>query len=145
VVSTGGVLAGYWGEVLTVAAEAAGIAGLVIDGGVRDTAALITRNFPVFARGISIRGTSKSCAPSVGQPITLAGTPVFSGDLVVADGDGVVIIPAACVVDTLARGQARSDKESAIMRQLREGHPTLELLELAHLSGLPSLALPKTV
>ncbi|HWQ09900.1 MAG TPA: RraA family protein, partial [Holophaga sp.] len=56
VVAADGFVAGYWGEVLTVAAEAAGLAGLVIDGGVRDTDALARRRFPVFARGISVRG-----------------------------------------------------------------------------------------
>ena len=131
VVATGGFIAGYWGEVLTVAAEAAGIVGLVIDGGVRDSEALARRGFPVFARGISVRGTRKVCAPSVGQPISLVGTPVASGDLVVADGDGVVVIPAEKVEETLARGQARADKEAIFMRQLMEGHTTLELLGLS--------------
>ena len=60
VVSTGNFLAGYWGEVLTVAAEAAGIVGLVIDGGVRDVAAMTRRGFPVFTRGVSVRGTIKA-------------------------------------------------------------------------------------
>src|SRR5471030_2668383 len=60
VISTGGFVAGYWGEVLTVAAEAAGVVGLVIDGGVRDIAAVTARRFPVFARGISVRGTVKA-------------------------------------------------------------------------------------
>ncbi|MCK7576865.1 MAG: RraA family protein [Chromatiales bacterium] len=62
VISTGGFVAGYWGEVLTVAAEAAGVAGLVIDGGVRDIAALTAQRFPVFSRGISMRGTIKASA-----------------------------------------------------------------------------------
>lgn len=95
VVATGNVIAGYWGEVLTVAAEAAGVAGLVIDGGVRDVAALAARRFPVFARGISVRGTVKASAPSVGQPAICAGVPVAAGDLVVADDDGVIVVPAA--------------------------------------------------
>ncbi|MCY1215076.1 4-hydroxy-4-methyl-2-oxoglutarate aldolase [compost metagenome] len=84
VVSTGGFVAGYWGEVLTVAAEAAGIAALVIDGGVRDIAALTARRFPAFSRGISVRGTIKASVPSVGQPLSFTGTPVAAGDLVVA-------------------------------------------------------------
>ena len=130
VVSTGGFVAGYWGEVLTVAAEAAGIAGLVIDGGVRDIAALTARRFPVFTRGISIRGTIKASAPSVGQPISFTGTPVCAGDLVVADDDGVLIIPAAHVEHTLADGQARSDKEAKMMEALAQGKSTLELMGL---------------
>ncbi|WP_175920872.1 RraA family protein [Burkholderia latens] len=130
VVSTGGFVSGYWGEVLTVAAEAAGIVGLVIDGGVRDIAALTARRFPVFTRGICMRGTIKASAPSVGQPISFAGTPVAAGDLVVADDDGVLVIPADHVDETLAQGQARADKEAKMMDALREGRSTLELMGL---------------
>jgi 4-hydroxy-4-methyl-2-oxoglutarate aldolase len=131
VISAAGFVAGYWGEVLTVAAEAAGIVGLVIDGGVRDIAALTARRFPVFARGVSMRGTIKASVPSVGQPISFTGTPVAAGDLVVADDDGVLIIPAAQVAATLAKGQARADKEAGIMERLREGRTTLDLLGLS--------------
>ena len=130
VVSTGGFVAGYWGEVLTVAAEAAGIAGLVIDGGVRDIAALTSRRFAAFTRGISMRGTIKASAPSVGQPISFTGTPVAAGDLVVADDDGVLVIPAAHVERTLADGQVRADKEARMMEALTQGRSTLELMNL---------------
>ncbi|WP_042778559.1 RraA family protein [Sinorhizobium fredii] len=134
VVATGGFVAGYWGEVLTVAAEAAGVSGLVIDGGVRDIAALTARRFPVFTRGISVRGTIKASVPSVGRPISFTGTPVAAGDLVVADDDGVIVIPAAQAEVTLAKGRARADKEAVMMQQLQEGRSTLELLGLAQWS-----------
>ncbi len=134
VVATGGFVAGYWGEVLTVAAEASGVAGLVIDGGVRDIAALTARRFPVFTRRISVRGTIKASVPSAGQPISFTGTPVATGDLVVADDDGVIVIPAAQAEATLAKGQARADKEAIMMQQLSEGRSTLELLSLAQWS-----------
>jgi len=130
VVSAQGFVSGYWGEVLTVAAEAAGVAGLVIDGGVRDIAALSARRFPVFARGVSMRGTIKASAPSVGQPISFTGTPVAAGDLVVADDDGVLVIPAAHVDHTLTQGQARADKEAKMMEALTQGKSTLELMGL---------------
>ncbi|CAI8696160.1 MULTISPECIES: RraA family protein [Burkholderia] len=132
VVSTGGFVSGYWGEVLTVAAEAAGVAGLVIDGGVRDIAALVVRRFPVFTRGISMRGTIKASAPSVGQPLSFAGTPVAAGDLVVADDDGVLVIPMAHVERTLTQGQARADKEARMMDALRAGRSTLDLMGLTN-------------
>lgn len=131
VVSASGFVAGYWGEVLTVAAEAAGVVGLVIDGGVRDIAAMTARRFPVFARGISVRGTLKDSAPSVGLPFSLAGTPVTAGDLVVADDDGVVVIPAASVEATLTDGKARADKEAKMMDALGNGRTTLDLLGLS--------------
>jgi 4-hydroxy-4-methyl-2-oxoglutarate aldolase len=130
VISTGGFVAGYWGEVLTVAAEMAGVVGLVIDGGVRDVAAMTARRFPVFTRGICMRGTIKASAPSVGQPISFAGTPVATGDLVVADDDGVLVIPSAHVDETLAQAQARADKEAKMMDALREGRSTLALMGL---------------
>ncbi|NIF90498.1 4-carboxy-4-hydroxy-2-oxoadipate aldolase/oxaloacetate decarboxylase [Burkholderia sp. Cy-637] len=131
VVSAGGFVAGYWGEVLAAAAEAAGVAGLVIDGGVRDIAALRARRFPAFARGISVRGTLKASVPSVGRPISLAGTPVAAGDLVVADDDGVVVIPAERAQAVLAEGQARADKEARMMAALARGETTLDLLGLS--------------
>lgn len=130
VVSTSNHLAGYWGEVLTVAAEAAGVAGLVIDGGVRDIAALISRKFPVFARGISMKGTVKASAPSVGQPFNFNGANVTVGDLVVADDDGVLIIPQGSVVQTIADAELRAAKEAQMMIALTQGRSTLELMNL---------------
>ncbi len=132
VVDTNDFIAGYWGEVLTVAAEAAGIVGLVINGGVRDTAAISKRRFPVFARGVSVRGTVKASAPAVGLPMIFGGVPVADGDLVVADDDGVIIVPAADVARTLEAGEARADKESVMMSQLNQGATTLELMSLGH-------------
>ncbi|MCI1193378.1 dimethylmenaquinone methyltransferase [Calidifontimicrobium sp. SYSU G02091] len=131
VVGTDNFVAGYWGEVLTVAAEAAGIAGLVIDGGVRDVAALARRRFPVFTRGVSVRGTIKAAAPSVGKPINFTGVTVAAGDLVVADDDGVIVLPAAEVARTLAAGEARAAKEAAMMDKLSKGETTLELMGLS--------------
>ncbi|MDH4608076.1 dimethylmenaquinone methyltransferase [Pseudomonas sp. BN102] len=130
VVGTGNFLAGYWGEVLTVAAQAAGVVGLVIDGGVRDIQAIEKLGFPVFSRGVSVKGTVKATAPSIGAPIPFNGAQVAPGDLVVADDDGVVIIPRAEVERTLAEGEARADKEARMMAALREGRTTVELMGL---------------
>lgn len=130
VVGTGNFVAGYWGEVLTVAAEAAGLQGLVIDGGARDIPALQRRRFPVFSRGVSVRGTVKASVASVGQPFAVTGIPVASGDLVVADDDGIVILPADQVERILAAGEARAAKEAVMMEKLAQGATTLELLGL---------------
>jgi 4-hydroxy-4-methyl-2-oxoglutarate aldolase len=130
-VATSSFVAGYWGEVLTVAAQAAGVVGLVTDGGVRDIAALAAHRFPVFSRGISVRGTIKASIPSVGEPVVLGGAPVAAGDLVVADADGVVVIPADHVSAALLKGQARFEKEQRVMDDLRQGRTTLDLLGLA--------------
>lgn len=131
VVSTGNFLAGYWGEVLTVAAEAADIVGLVIDGGVRDIAALAARRFPVFSRGISMRGTIKASAPSVGSPLHFGGVPVAAGDFLVADEDGVLVLPRDAVAPTLAAGESRAAKEGVMMENLARGATTLELMGLS--------------
>ena len=131
VVGTGNFVAGYWGVVLTVAAEAAGLAGLVIDGGVRDVAALARRRFPVFTRGVSVRGTVKASAPSVGKPVPFTGVTVAAGDLVVADDDGVIVLPRADVERTLAAGEARAAKEAEMMSRLASGATTLDLLGLS--------------
>jgi 4-hydroxy-4-methyl-2-oxoglutarate aldolase len=131
VVTADDFVAGYWGEVLTVAAEAAGIVGLVIDGGVRDVAAMRRRCFPVFTRGVSVRGTIKASAPSVGQPILMTGVHVEAGDLVIADDDGVVVLPCARIDDVLAAGEARAQKEADFMARLARGETTLDLLGLS--------------
>jgi 4-hydroxy-4-methyl-2-oxoglutarate aldolase len=130
VVDASGYVAGYWGEVLAVAAEARGVTGLIIDGGVRDVAALEKRKFPTFSRGIAMRGTVKFHAPSVGQPIVIANALVSPGDLIVADGDGVLTLPESEVSRTLAVARKRTDKEAATMKRLQAGETTLEILGL---------------
>lgn len=132
VADAGGFVAGYWGEVMTVAAEAAGIVGLVIDGGVRDTEAIEARQFPAFARGISIRGTVKASLPGAGKPIRLGGVPVEAGDIVVADHDGVIVVPASRFAEAIEKSTARADRETAVMQKLREGSSTLEQMKLTH-------------
>ena len=84
---------GYWGEVLTTAAEAAGLAGLVLDGGVRDVAALEAHGFPVFSATIALTGATKDKPGTVGQPVRVGGVLVSAGDWVVADVDGVTFVP----------------------------------------------------
>lgn len=131
VVTTDGHLAGYWGEVLTVAARAAGLPGLITDGGVRDIAAIKKHDFPVFARGVSVRGTIKRSVQSVGRPIRFTGIPVAAGDVVVADDDGVVIIPAAEFSRVLQDGEAREAKEWLMMEKLAAGSTTVDLMGLS--------------
>jgi 4-hydroxy-4-methyl-2-oxoglutarate aldolase len=130
VVATSDFVAGYWGEVLSVAAVAAGILGLVIDGGVRDIDALKRMQFPAFSRGISMRGTIKKTAPSVGKDILFGGVPVAQGSIVVADADGVLILPADRFPAVLSAAQLRAKKELEFMEKLRRGATTVELLGL---------------
>jgi 4-hydroxy-4-methyl-2-oxoglutarate aldolase len=121
---------GYWGEVLTTAAEAAGLAGLVIDGGVRDVAALEAHGFPVFSSTIALTGASKDQPGTVGAPVQVGGVPVARGDWVVGDVDGVTVIPAAALAAVRQAGQARESKEAGFFEALRAGSTTVGLLDL---------------
>jgi 4-hydroxy-4-methyl-2-oxoglutarate aldolase len=121
--------AGYWGEIMTVAAQARAVVGLVIDGCVRDVEQIIGLGFPVFARGLCIRGTGKDTEPpgALNEPITIGDVSISPGDLVVGDSDGVVAIPSDRVEEVLAKSRERQDKEAAIMERLRQGETTLDI------------------
>lgn len=121
---------GYWGEVLTTAAEARGIVGLVIDGGVRDVDALRDHGFGVFAAMVALRGATKERPGVVGGAVTVGDIEVHTGDWVVGDADGVTVIRAAEVEVVLAAGRTRAEKESAMFAALRDGATTIALLGL---------------
>jgi 4-hydroxy-4-methyl-2-oxoglutarate aldolase len=122
-----GYEAGYWGEIMTVAAQQRKIAGLVIDGGVRDADLIEKLGFPVFCRGLSIRGTDKKGGGHINSPIVIGDVTVRPGDLVVGDRDGVVIIPSEEIHSTLEASQKREAKEDQIMEELTAGKSTLEI------------------
>lgn len=117
---------GYWGEVLTVAAQQRGVLGLVIDGGVRDTEQLERLRFPVFSRWVALKGTVKEDPGTVGEPITVGAAGIARGDLVVADRDGVVVLPAQRIGDVLA-ARARAGKEAGYLERLRAGELTTQI------------------
>lgn len=123
--------AGAWGDVLTLAAQTAGVAGLVIDGAVRDSQTIIDMGFPTFTRGISIEGTSKRHNGAVAAPLNLAGTIVETDDIIVGDRDGLVLIKADELEDSLARARAREQHEEEFRARILEGATTLDLLGLA--------------
>jgi 4-hydroxy-4-methyl-2-oxoglutarate aldolase len=121
---------GYWGEVLTTAAEARGIVGLVIDGGVRDVEALERHGFPVFSAGLALPGASKSAPGSIGKPALVGDVEVHTGDWLVGDADGVTVVPGADLEAVLEAGRARAKKEDGFFKDLRDGKTTLDLLGL---------------
>lgn len=121
---------GYWGEVLTTGAEARGIAGLVIDGGVRDLSALEAHGFPVFSTMIALRGATKEHPGRVGGSAIVGDIQVEQDDWIVADADGVAVVPHTKIADVLAAGQAREAKEAKYFEELRAGRTTIELLAL---------------
>jgi 4-hydroxy-4-methyl-2-oxoglutarate aldolase len=126
----GDVSRGYWGEVLATAAQAAGIVALVIDGTVRDLDRLAALEFPVFARGHSLPGASKSGPGEVGGSIALGDVTVRSGDWLVGDTDGIVAVNPEALDDVIAAAQAREAKELGMFDRLRAGATTVELLGL---------------
>jgi 4-hydroxy-4-methyl-2-oxoglutarate aldolase len=121
---------GVWGEVLTVAAKARGIAGLVVDGSVRDLGAIQRLGFPVFARGTALPGTAKSARGAVGVVTSCGGAPVWPGDLIVADESGIVVIRLQEAEHVLARAEERCRKEATMMDELRGGRTTMDLFGL---------------
>jgi 4-hydroxy-4-methyl-2-oxoglutarate aldolase len=125
----GGHEFGYWGEILNEAAMARQLGGLVIDGGVRDVAALSRMDFPVFSRGVCIRGTGKDhdAIAWVNKPIQIGDVTINADDLIVGDIDGVVALPQARVGEILDRSAAREADEAVKIKKLREGATTLDL------------------
>ena len=123
--------AGPWGDVLTAAAQERGVAGLVIDGAVRDSQDIIASGFPVFARGLSIKGTTKVVPGKINVPVTVGGVVVEPGDVIIGDADGLVRVPADQVHSALASSEARAAKEERFVQQIRgNGATTLDLLGL---------------
>jgi 4-hydroxy-4-methyl-2-oxoglutarate aldolase len=134
----GDVERGYWGEVMTTAAQAAGVVALVIDGFVRDVDRMRQRNFPVFARGAALRGSTKTGPGTIGGPVAVADTLVFPGDWVVGDVDGLVVIRRNALAQCIEAARTRSDKESQLLHSLESGKTTVELLGL-DISSITSL------
>jgi 4-hydroxy-4-methyl-2-oxoglutarate aldolase len=127
VVDAGGVLVGYWGEVLTRAAQKQGVAGLVIDGAVRDIDALERLRFPVFARGVSMQGTTKTDPGVIGQSIRICGALVENGSLMLGDRDGVLSLPVGQVEQTAERARARQEQEGRYVARIDDGESTLDI------------------
>jgi 4-hydroxy-4-methyl-2-oxoglutarate aldolase len=120
---------GYWGEIMTTMAKVRGLAGLVIDGCVRDGVLLGKIGFPVFARGFCVQGTGKDFGAIgwINHPVTMGHVVVQPGDLVAGDFDGVVVIPQAQAAEVIAAGERREAEEAAILRRLEAGETTLKV------------------
>ena len=128
------LLTGAWGEILTVAAQAAGVAGLAVDGAVRDIDAITEHQFPVFSRGLAIGSCTKERFGKLHEPIQFGGVLVRTGDIIVGNADGLVILDQDRADEIYRAAVARRAKEAEVMAKLRQGKTTVELL------GLPVLA-----
>ena len=121
---------GMFGELLGVSCRAHGVVGLIIDAGVRDVADLTSMEFPVWSKAISAQGTVKNTAGSVNTPVVCAGAMVHAGDVVVADVDGVVVIPRQAAVEIARLGAERVAKEEKTRQRLRSGELGLDFYGL---------------
>ena len=122
--------AGYMGDLMAGSAKARKIAGIAIDGCVRDSEEIIEMGFPVFSRGLCMRGTIKNALGSVNHPIVFGGIIVNPGDLVIGDDDGIVIVPMSEMESVLKATIARIEKEESKAIELGKGIPGVILNNL---------------
>jgi len=133
--------AGSFGDVLANACLARGIAGLVTDTGVRDTAEIRRLGLPVFSRSISIKGTVKETLAPLNEPVTVGGQVIRPGDIVRGDADGVVVVRREDLDFAITSSQAREDAEAGFIEQYKQGKTPLEVSNLGPVLAAKGLSI----
>lgn len=120
---------GHFGEIMALNAQRKGIRGLIIDGGVRDIADLEKMDFPVFATGVSPRGTGKTMGGYVNLPISCGGVSVSPGDVILADCCGVAVIPAGIAPEVLEKAQKKEAAEKEMLKRIADGEDLYDIID----------------
>ncbi len=127
---TGPSESAYVGELLALSLVQRGVLGVILDGGCRDVAALTGMRFPIWARAITAKGPVRRTLGRVNVPVECAGQTVHPGDLVVADDDGVVVVPRTKADEALPRARAQSDRESYAKQCISRGELGLDFMDM---------------